>query len=265
VISVPTDIALTDDALFNGRLCLWQPRDGYRFSVDAPLLVWFASRFGRVQTAADLGAGCGVVGLGLLAAETAATVAGIEIQPDLARLAEQNAARNGLADRYLALTRDIGQVGEERRLYGACDLVVANPPFWPGDQGQLPACEQRRVACHEVAVDLDGWVRTAVRLLRPRRGRLCAVFPARRLGALLAVLMSHAMTGEILVPVHPRERVPAELVLISARPGVRDRLVMEPPLVLRDDGVGDSPAVAAILDGSFSAALAARPDTRAVN
>jgi tRNA1Val (adenine37-N6)-methyltransferase len=259
------DIALTDDALFNGRLRLWQPREGYRFSVDAPLLVWFASRFGRVRAAVDLGAGCGVVGLGLLAANTAATAAGVEIQPDLARLAEQNAARNGLADRYLSLARDMGQLRDERRWRGAFDLVVVNPPFWPRAHGHLPESEQRRVACHEVAIDLDGWVHAAGGLLRPRRGRLCAVFPARRLGALLAALKAHGLTGETLLAVHPREGVPAELVLISARPGVRDRLTLEPPLVLGDDAAGDAPAVAAILGGSFSAALAARPDTRPVN
>jgi tRNA1(Val) A37 N6-methylase TrmN6 len=265
MIPVPMDDALTDDALFNGRLRLWQPRDGYRFSLDAPLLIWFAARFGNAKAAADLGAGCGVVGLGLLAAEIAAEVAGIEIQPSLARLAEQNAARNGLADRYLILNGDMEQARDDYRVCGACDLVVVNPPFWPAGQGHLPECEQRRAACHEIAVDLDGWVRTAGRLLRPRRGRLCAVFPARRLGSLLASLKANAMAGEILLPIHPRERMPAELVLLSARPGTRDRLAIDPPLVLLDDAGRDSPAAAAILDGSFSTILAARPDLREVN
>jgi len=259
------DFELTDDAAFRGRLPLWQPRCGYRFSVDSLLLVWFASRFGRSFLAADIGAGCGVVGLGLLAAEVADEVVGIELQPGLARLAAMNANRNGLADRYRVLPGSMERMLEEPRIRGACGLVVANPPFWAGDQGRLPECRMRQVACHEVTVDLDGWVAVAARLLRAPRGRLCAVFPARRLGSLLARFSDHGLAAEILVPVGPRRGKPAELVLVAARPGTGDRLVLEPPLILRDDGGGDTPELAGILDGSFSEALAARPGRGSVS
>ncbi len=256
------DRELSDDALFGGRIRLWQPRKGYRFSVDAPLLVWFAARFGDARLAADLGAGCGVVGLGLLAAGAAERLVGVEIQPDLAELAANNAARNGLADRYRVLVGDMAAAQEDRGLRRSCELVAVNPPFWPADQGRLPADEQRRVACHEVAIDLAGWIHAAGLLLRPRVGRLCAVFPARRLGSLLSRLHAEGLAADILLPVLPREGVPAELVLVSARSGTRDHLVMEPPLVLGDETGADTPTLARILDGSFSAALAARPDTR---
>jgi tRNA1(Val) A37 N6-methylase TrmN6 len=256
--------AVTDDAAFAGRLALWQSRRGYRFSADALLLVWFASRFGAVDRAVDIGAGCGIVGLGLLAAGTAATVTGVEIQPALAELARRNASRNGLAGRYRLVSGGLAQLLEDPDLRGVCDLVVSNPPFWPGDQGRLPACEQRRVACHEISLDLDGWVGAARRLLATRRGRLCAVFPARRLGPLLTGLAAHGLAGERLLPVFPRAADPAELVLLSARLGTRERLVIEPPLVLRDAVGGDTAAARSILEGTFSPLLASRPDVRRI-
>src|SRR5262249_14264343 len=62
-----TDDKVTKDALFRGRLTLWQPAKGagYRANVDAILLAAFAGA-GKVRAAVDLGAGAGAVGLTLL-------------------------------------------------------------------------------------------------------------------------------------------------------------------------------------------------------
>ena len=53
---------ITRDAVYEGRLTILQPRNGYRFSIDAYLLIWFASRGRTAELSADFGAGCGVVG-----------------------------------------------------------------------------------------------------------------------------------------------------------------------------------------------------------
>jgi tRNA1Val (adenine37-N6)-methyltransferase len=253
----------TADALFDGRLLLQQSRSGYRFSADAPLLIWFACRrpVRPAGCAIDLGAGCGVIGLGLLLADAAERVVAIEAQERLAALCAENAAANDLADRLDVVCGDMRK--EHQALEGRrFDLVVTNPPFWPADSGHLPEDDERRVACHEVRIDLCGWIGAAARLLDPRHGRLCAIFPARRVSELLAGLAQGGLGATSLVAVHPKPDAEAELVLVDARPGAARPTTIEPPLFLRDGSNLDSEAARAVYSGSFSEALARRPDRR---
>lgn len=260
----PTPDDRTRDALFDGRLVLSQPRDGYRFSVEAPLLVWFAvSRQDRpVRNCVDLGAGCGVIGLGLLAAGGAQTVLAVEVQPPLATLARDNATANGFEpSRYRVVSASCSELGETPPPASA-DLVVSNPPYWPAGSGRPPGDEQRRIACHETELDIASWVSVAARLLEPRRGRVCFVFPARRLDSLLAAIQAAGLAATRLRLVHPRPRQDAELTLLEARPGGDGKLRVEPPLVLRNDRGEDTAEADAILSGEFSEDLRSLPDRR---
>jgi tRNA1Val (adenine37-N6)-methyltransferase len=254
---------VTADAVFDGRLLLRQPRSGYRFSADAPLLVCFAYRKCErsARRAADLGAGCGVVGLGLLLAGAAERVVAVEVQDRLAALCAENAAANGLDGRLEVVHGDM-RASHPLLVRRRFDLVVANPPFWPADAGHLPADGERRIACHEVRIDLGGWIGVAGELLEPRRGRLCAVFPARRLCELLDGLARAGLGAVSLLAVYPSPGAEAELVLVEARSGTGRPTMIEAPLFLRDAEGRDSEAARAVYSGAFSAALAGKPDLR---
>ena len=117
----------TLDSILGGALRLYQPRRGYRFSVEAVLL----ARFAAARTAArvlELGAGCGVVAVIVAARLRPREVVAVEIQPALAALIERNAALNGLG-----MVRAVCADLRSRRALGAApggfDLVLANPPF----------------------------------------------------------------------------------------------------------------------------------------
>jgi tRNA1(Val) A37 N6-methylase TrmN6 len=256
----------TADALFGGRLLLRQPRVGYRFSADAPLLIWRACQAPdrAVPKAVDLGAGCGVIGLGLLLAEAAERVVAVEIQPRLAALCAKNAAENGLADRFEVIAGDM-RIAHPALTPRSFDLVTTNPPFWTADSGHLPREEERRVACHEAKVDLDGWVGVAAGLLEPRRGRLCAVFPARRLQELLVALARVGLGAVSVVAVHPTPRAAAEVVLVEARRGADRPVALEPPLFLRDGRNCETEEARSVYDGAFSAQITRRPDRRSAS
>src|SRR5258708_23095616 len=85
---------LTEDRWLGGRLMLLQPKRGHRVGTDAALLFAAAATLeGRIV---DVGAGVGAVGLALAQRNPLAFVDLVEIDPELARLAESNAARNEL-------------------------------------------------------------------------------------------------------------------------------------------------------------------------
>ena len=74
-------------------------------------------------------------------------------------------AENGFSDRFEVLGGRTCAVRPCRP--ASFDLVVANPPFQPRGQGELPPDEERSIAHHEVALTLGEWLDAAARLVRP--------------------------------------------------------------------------------------------------
>src|SRR5690242_21787994 len=97
---------LTDDAALGGRLRLRQPARGHRFGHDAILLA-AACPAQHGEIAVDLGAGVGAAGLALVLRVAGLTMHLVELDPELARLAADNAARNDLASRVPVHALDV--------------------------------------------------------------------------------------------------------------------------------------------------------------
>src|SRR5574337_879970 len=93
------------DLWLGGRLTLAQPKAGHRVGSDAALLA--AALDLADGPVVDVGAGVGAVGLALALRSERVKIDLVEIDPGLARLAGDNAARNGLADRVRALSLDV--------------------------------------------------------------------------------------------------------------------------------------------------------------
>jgi tRNA1Val (adenine37-N6)-methyltransferase len=233
---------LTRDEILRGRLVVWQPRDGYRFAVDPLLLVDFVGREAQVADACDLGAGSGVIALGLALAFPEARVTAVELQPRLAELARRNVDENRLGARVSVVQADLADAAAARAaLPGASfDLAASNPPFRPLGEGDANPAAEEAIARHEVRLALADVAREARRALRPG-GRCAIVYPAERLTALLGTLDGEGLRPLRLRLVHARPGEPARRALVEARKGARGHLVVEPPLLLRD------------VDGEYSA------------
>ncbi len=174
-----SDDELTRDAILRGRLMLWQPRAGYRFSVDALLLADFAASQ-QFERAYDLCTGCGVVALALAVGRATGEVVGVELQPRLAAVARKNAVENHVVERVRIVELDLRDLDASRaQLPGAsAELVTCNPPFRPEGQGSTNPDDEEAIARHELRLRIDEVVATAARLLRPG-GRLLLVVSRR--------------------------------------------------------------------------------------
>jgi tRNA1(Val) A37 N6-methylase TrmN6 len=224
--------AITVDTLLGGRVTLLQPARGFRASLDPVLLSAFvAPPFGRFL---DIGCGTGALSFLLLARDAAAAGVAVELQGSLVALAEQGRARNALGARL-----DL-RAGDVRKLapgLGAAryDLVITNPPFRPLAGSQVSPDESRALSNHEIALTLGDWTDVAARLVRPG-GRVAAIYPAERALELGAALRARDLAPVRLRFVHPYADRPASRVLVEAERGGRAPLVVEPSLVVHDDG-----------------------------
>lgn len=218
----------SDDGLLDGRLRLRQPLTGYRAGSDAVFLAAAVpARPG--QHVLDAGCGVGAVAACLACRVDHIRVTGIELQPMLAGLARENAARNGLGDRLTVETGDIGHPPAAIAA-GVYDHVACNPPFYEAGRAQAARDHGKTTAHIEGDADLAVWLRFCLARLRPG-GTLTIIHRAARLADLLAGLADRA--GDIVVfPLWPGAGRPAKRVLVQAAKGGRGPSLLSPGLTL---------------------------------
>lgn len=236
---------VTRDALFAGKLSLVQPRTGYRVNVDSILLAAFAAQGRRAKLVVDLGAGVGVLALMLGHLGCAKSSVLVEPEPELAELARENLAANGLSG--VVIERDLERSGLPPGLLQKADLVVCNPPFYPAAAGTQAARAKKRARSGE----LLPFVRAARRALAGPRTRAAFCYPAGALGELFACARDERLVPKRLRLVHPRADEPARLALVELRLAKPGGLVLEPPLVEWQSGRTRTPELVALVAGRF--------------
>ncbi|MFI5353391.1 MAG: tRNA1(Val) (adenine(37)-N6)-methyltransferase [Candidatus Binatales bacterium] len=217
----------TLDSILGGRLRILQPRDGYRFSVDAILLGRFA-RARRRDRVLELGAGCGVVSMMLAALYGAREVVALEIQPAMAALIARNAGLNALAQ-ISAVCADLRE--PTIASLGSFDLVVANPPYRARHTGRESPNPGRRIARGSAEGSLADFIGAAARYAR-FGATIAIVFAASRSAELIALMRAHGLEPKRIRFVHPRLGLPASTILVAASKGGGIEVKIEPPLAM---------------------------------
>mgnify|MGYP000906055067 FL=1 len=217
--------ALTEDSLFGGKVVIHQQRDGYRFSIDAVLLAGL-TRVKPGEKVIDLGTGCGAAALIMAAQTPGLEITGVEIQEELAELAERNVAVNSLSGRIAIVGMDFRKISE-RFSPESYDLVVSNPPYRKLDAGRTNPHRQRAIARHEICASVED-VAAAGKHLLPRGGRLAVIYPAARLDHLLATVRQYGFRPKRLTVIYSSVESPARLVHVECRKGGGEELTVAP-------------------------------------
>ena len=220
---------LTEESLFGGRLLCLQPRQGYRFSVDAVLLAHFLAPEPEVRIL-DLGAGCGVVSLILSHRYPTASLVALEVQPRLAEVVRRNVVINDLENRVTVIEGDCRRIATLLP-QGSCDWVAANPPYYPTESGRHHPETERAKARHEIFGGIGEMAQAAAFALKSG-GRAAFVYPAARIEILLAVLRENGLAPKRLQRVHPYPGAEAGLVLVEAEKDGGEGLVVLPPFFI---------------------------------
>jgi len=240
----------TEDPVLGGRLVLRQPKRGHRVGHDAILLAAATEALPGEQ-AIELGAGVGAAGLALAQRVSGLNVTLVEIDPALAALAEENAARNGVAGLVRVAVLDVAASDTEFAKAGiegaTAARVLMNPPFNDRARQNVSPDPQRRLA-HAASTDtLARWISRAASLLAPS-GTLTLIWRADGLDDVLAAARAD-FSGVTVLPVYPRPHAAAIRILVRAIKGSRAPLALLPGLMLNDSAGRPSAAAEAILRG----------------
>jgi len=112
-----------DDLQCKG-LKIIQKKDGFCFGLDAVLLANFAD-IKKGDTVIDLGTGTGIIAILIAGKTEAKSIIGLEIQEEMAEMAQRSVKLNNLEDRVKIVCGDIKNSVE---MFGASkfDVVVTN-------------------------------------------------------------------------------------------------------------------------------------------
>jgi tRNA1Val (adenine37-N6)-methyltransferase len=222
------DDSYTTDTLKGGEVRIFQPKKGYRFSIDAVLLAHFVNPKKREGTLLELGAGSGVVSFLLAHLHPHLNITAVEYQEELAHLAEMGVEENRLGGRMRVMPGDVREM-EKLVPRESFSLVCANPPYRERGGGRIPPQEGRRLARHEFVLSQRELLSAITYALAPG-GRAFIIYSARRMGELFSALGEHNLQAKRLRLVHPYKDKPANLFLLEMNKGGGVELTVEPPL-----------------------------------
>ena len=234
---------MSAERYLNGRVIARQSEKGFRAGLDAVML---AAAVPDGITALELGAGAGTATLCLAARRKNMAITGLEIDPDLVKLANENAAANGMTDRVRFAAANIFALPLAfKRDY---DCVFLNPPFH--GEGQTPPVPERVRALMDNGT-LSDWLEAGMKRVASG-GSLTAILRADRLNEALTAL---PLGGIRVLPLWPRTGEAARRVLVQARKASRAPLQLLPGLALHDETGAYTPDADAILRGERALAL----------
>jgi tRNA1Val (adenine37-N6)-methyltransferase len=232
VLRTADDVKKSDetvDDLIIKNLQLIQKKKGFRFTLDSVLLAHFAT-VKENDRVADLGTGTGIVPLILSTRVEKIQIVGIELQEEIAEMAERSVELNKLGEIIKIVPGDLKGI---HKVLGAgqFNLVTTNPPYWLPQEGKFSPAESRAISRHELACSLEDVVVSASKLLN-YQGRLALIYPTERLLSLLELLRRYNLEPRKLRFIHSFRERPARLLLVEARKGAPANLQVLPPLII---------------------------------
>lgn len=229
---------VSEDTVLGGRVTLLQPMEGFRAAVD-PILLAAAVPVDAGDAVLELGAGTGAASLALAMREPACRVDGIELQPDLAALAQQSARLNSLEARTQFVAGDILNMPAVLAIR-RYEHVMANPPFLPAAAAQASKDPARALATIEGDAGLVDWVRIGLDHLK-ERGTITLVHRADRIDEIVRCLGGRVGAVAVLEFLTKADGRPAKRAIVQATKGATPTEIKRRTMLLHDD------------DGAFTA------------
>ena len=201
------------DPLFNEKIKVSQPENGYRFSMDSFILAGHIQPRG-IEKIVDIGCGCAIMPLILAFKWPALKITGVEIQKELSWFARQNTFANSLENTIHILHENINNITLSD-INGKADIIISNPPYIKKNCGRLNPDSQKTIARHEITLDIDMLFNCSDRLLS-EKGRLYIIFPAERLSDLLHAMEAYKFCPEFFRHIYTNKNCPAKRIVLCA-------------------------------------------------
>lgn len=220
----------SEDYLLDKRIKMFQPQDGYRASSDAVLLAAAAHRISAQDKILDVGSGTGAISLCIAERfkHLSPQITGIELQSELANLANLSAHANGFKNLNY-INADIFNSGLD---FCSFNHVFSNPPYFTPNMPTSPL-KGKATAHTFTSSNIEDWITICIKMLCPH-GYFYMINRAEALKDIIKVTENRL--GEICIfPVYSKKEQNAKRIIIRARKDSKAPLQIMPPLQVHDD------------------------------
>ena len=220
-----------DDLQYKG-LKIIQDKTAFCFGIDSVLLSDFAKEIKNNSKVADLGTGNGIVGLLLCKKTKLNQIIGVEIQEEIAEMAERSIKLNDLEEQFKIVNVDINDIFKKNVLQkNTYDAVVMNPPYKEVGKGKTNENSRKLIARHEVKATLSDFIKVAARLLKDK-GEVYVVHKPERIVDIMQEMRANKIEPKKMRLVYPYENETPSIVLIKGVKGGKKFFSVDKPLVI---------------------------------
>lgn len=223
-----------DDLEFK-NLKIIQNKDGFCFGIDSILLTDFAKNIKQNSKVIDLGTGTGIIPILLYGKTKNTKFVGVEIQLEVAEMANRSVKLNLLENNIEILNTNILELS---KIYnrGSFDVVTTNPPYKKINTGVINENNKKLISRHEITASLEDFIRTASFLLKDL-GEFYMVHRPDRLVDIFYEMRKNKIEPKKIKFIYPNKNKKTNLVLIKGIKNGKQFLEFENNLyVYNEDG-----------------------------
>ena len=184
-----------DDLEFK-NLKIIQNKDGFCFGIDSVLLSDFVKNIKKDATVLDLGTGTGIIPILLCGTTKLKRVIGVEIQEEVANMAEKSIKLNNLENKFEVLNENILNLNNiyEKQTF---DVIVTNPPYKKKETGVINENQKKVISRHEITANLEDFIKIAKDLLKDK-GEFYMVHRPERLVDIFSLMRKYKIEPKLL-------------------------------------------------------------------
>ena len=227
-----------DDLEIKGMKII-QNKDGFCFGIDSVLLSDFAKKIKNGAKCVDLGTGTGILGILLCAKTNLSQIIGIEIQEEVAEMANRSIILNNLENKFKIININLKEIKNNKINYlekNSFDYIITNPPYKKLNTGKINENEKKLISRHEITASLDDFIEVANYLLKDK-GTIFMVHRPERLADILEKMRKEKIEPKEIKFVYPKINEEPNLILIKGVKNAKPFLKINKPLyIYNEDG-----------------------------
>ncbi len=162
---------LVKDYFLNRQIIVYQPKTGYRFSIDAPLLANFI-KGDKNSNILEIGGGCGIISLILLKLRKFKKIYILETQKIMMQAIKKNIEENGFKERLIAINGDYTSYEFNEKF----DTIFSNPPYYKTNQGKISQNKTKAISKFEIKLDSNILFSKTYKILK-EKGSFYVIYP----------------------------------------------------------------------------------------
>lgn len=247
-----------DDLEFN-NLKIIQNKDGFCFGIDSVLISDYAKKdIKNNALGVDLGTGTGIISILLSAKTRLSKIIGIEVQKEVADMAQRSIELNGLQNKIEIKNMNIKNIIQnidnsklEKRKKQVklgniqtethkekdniwlekFDFVVTNPPYKKLETGKVNESEYKYISRHEATANLEDFIKVSKYLLKDK-GSFFMVHRPDRLVDIIELMRKYKLEPKNIRFIYPSIDKSPNLVLIKGIKNAKPFLKIDKPLIV---------------------------------